>query len=323
MHVNRGLLFWGVALITGGVVALAASQAWFDPSILAGTWRLWPLVLIAIGLSIVLSRTPFAWLGTVAAGLIVGLAGGALIAGAPAFGNCNGEPKTPETSSGTFSGAQATVDLELTCGTLAVSMADGSAWHAATTFEGGDQPSLRGSPNALEIHSGDRGGLPFDRDREAWTLQLGRDVTYDFSATLNAADARIDGTGGTFGGFSVTNNAGSTHLILSGVQVADARLQVNAGSANVVADGETDLAASLRANAGTINLCVPDGVGLQVVVTSSVAFSHNLDERGLDQESNDPDTFVSPGFAAAAHKIVLQVQGNAATFNLNPEEGCA
>lgn len=319
MHINRGLLFWGVALITAGAVALAASQAWFDPSVLAGSWRLWPLVLIAIGISIVLARTSFGWLGSVAAGLIVGLVGGALISGAPAFGSCSGEPGTPETSSGTFLGPRASVDLDLTCGTLAVSMTDGSGWQAETAIQGGDQPSRSGSLNALEIHSGDR-GLPFDRDREAWTLQLGRDVAYDFNATLNAAETKIDGSGATFDGFRLTNNAGSTHLVLSGAQVADMQLQLNAGSAEISTDGETDLAGSLHANAGTINLCTPEGSGIQIVLTSSVAFSNNLEDRGLSLEGDD--TWVSPGFAAAAHKLVLQVQGNAATFNLNPEEGC-
>ena len=287
MHINRGLLFWGVALITAGVVALAASQNWFDTSILADAWRLWPLVLIVIGLSIVLARTPFAWLGGLAAGLIVGLAGGALIAGVPVVGNCSGTTGTPEVSTGSFTGSQAQVDLELNCGTLNLSMADGSGWRAETAVEnGGDQPSRSGGPSSLEIRSADR-VFPFDQKQQRWTIQLGRDVTYDFSATLNAGDSRIDGSDGSFGGLNLQTNAGSVDVLLGGAEVSDLGLQLNAGSANIVADAESDLAGSLQANAGSINLCVPDDAGLQITVKSSVAFSHNLAQRGLDEQGDD------------------------------------
>ena len=320
MRVNRGLLFWGVALITAGSVALAASQRWFDPAILSGAWRLWPLVLIAIGISIVLTRTSVAWLGTLAAGLVVGLAGGALIAGGPALGNCSGEAPAGGTSNGTFSGTQASVDLELTCGTLAVTMADGSGWIAQTNFEGGDKPTLTGSASALEIRSGDR-GLPFDRQREAWSVQLGRDVTYDFSATLNAADAQLDAGGGTFEGMQLTTNAGATNLALDGAQLADLQLQLNAGTANITIDGASDVAGRLHVNAGSINLCTKNGAAVQITVKSSVAFSHNLADGGLQNLGND--RWATVDFGIAVHKTVLQVEGNAATFTLNPEEGCA
>ena len=151
-------------------------------------------------------------------------------------------------------------------------------------------------------------------------IQLGRDVAYDFSGDLNAVQARIDAAGGAFDGLTLTANAGSTRLLLSGARVGDFDLQLNAGSATLIADADTDLAGRMQANAGSIDLCAPDGVGLQVTVSSSVAFSHNLQDRGLGEEADD--TFVSPGFATAAHTIVLHVQGNAASFNLNPEEGC-
>jgi hypothetical protein len=319
-HVNRGLLFWGVALITAGVVALAASQGWFDTSILGGAWRLWPVVLIAIGLSLVLSRTSFAWVGTLAAALVVGLAGGALISGAPAFSSCNGEPGPPQNSTGAFYSEHATVDLELTCGTLELSMAKGSAWSADTSITGGVLPVLSQSATELSLRSNER-NFPFDGQRQSWAIHLGRDVSYDLSATLSAADATIDASGGTFEGLQLTSNAGSARLLLGSAVVSGLDVQLNAGSAKIIADGDGDVAGSLQANAGGFDLCVPDSVGLQIIVTSSVAFSHNLEDRGLTNEGED--VFVSPNFGSAAHKVVLQVQGNAATFTLNPEEGCA
>jgi len=55
MTLNRGLLFWGLALITAGAVALAAQQGYLDKEALRDLWRLWPVILIVIGVSVVVS----------------------------------------------------------------------------------------------------------------------------------------------------------------------------------------------------------------------------------------------------------------------------
>lgn len=318
MHVNRGLLFWGVALVTAGVVALAGTQGVIDTSVLVGAWRLWPLVLIAIGLSVILSRTPMAWIGTLVAALIVGIAGGALIAAGPGFASCNGEPTSTDTATGEFSGPSVRVELQLTCGELDLAMADGSGWRAETSVEGGNQPSRQGDASSLSIRS-EGTGLPFDRNRQEWSVQLGRDVAYELDATLNAGEARLDTSGGHFSSLQLTNNAGSTHLIVTGATIEDLNAQLNAGSLDIQADAGTELSGSLGANAGTMNLCVPADTGLRISVESSVAFSHNLDERGLAESD---DTFTSANFDTADSRIDLELHGNAATFNLNPEEGC-
>ncbi|MGZ6373044.1 MAG: LiaI-LiaF-like domain-containing protein, partial [Candidatus Limnocylindria bacterium] len=102
MNYHRGLLFWGLALITGGAVALAAQQGYIDRDWLAGAWRLWPLILVAIGLSILLRHTRGAIVGTIVVALVVGTAGGALIAVGPGTFSCGGaDPTNLTTRQGT------------------------------------------------------------------------------------------------------------------------------------------------------------------------------------------------------------------------------
>src|SRR3989304_677356 len=80
--------------------------------------RLWPVVLIVIGISVVVSRTPFAAVGTVAAALVVGTGAGALIAVGPTLSlNCGGADPTSLTSRRGGFGGSAVVELDFNCGT--------------------------------------------------------------------------------------------------------------------------------------------------------------------------------------------------------------
>jgi hypothetical protein len=318
MHVNRGLLFWGLALVTAGAIALASSQGWIESGLLVGLWRLWPVVLIAIGLSIVLSRTPLAIIGTLIAALVVGVAGGALLAAGPGTVACGDGPSTTETSGGEFTVPEATVDLDLNCGDLRVALTDGAGWQAVTGVNDDDPPQLNAMEGSLDIRS-NGGSVPFRRERQDWGITLGRDVAYEISASLNAADATFDLGGGSFGRIGLDPNAGSVDLDLTGAEVADLRVSLNAGSLSVTADTETDIGGVINVNAGSVNLCVPDGTALRIGVDSSVAFAHDLDESGLVQTD---DTYTSDGFESADNRIELRLEGNAASFDLNPEDGC-
>ena len=83
MRINRGLLFWGLGFITAGAVALAIQQGILDRDTMAGAWRLWPLILIAIGISLMVARTPAAPLGTALAAVVIGTIVGTAIAVGP------------------------------------------------------------------------------------------------------------------------------------------------------------------------------------------------------------------------------------------------
>ena len=72
-------------------------------------------------------------------------------------------------------------------------------------------------------------------------------------------------------------------------------------------------------NAGSLELCVAESASVAITVDEdNITFSHNLDDSGLTRTG---DTWSNGGGGAAA--ITLTVSGNAASFTLNPEDGCS
>ncbi len=64
---------------------------------------------------------------------------------------------------------------------------------------------------------------------------------------------------------------------------------------------------------------MPEGVAVRLETDDSVLSSFDYGDQGLIQ---DGDTWSSPDFDTAAQRIDLVTEGNAASFTLNPEEGC-
>src|SRR5215510_5729347 len=80
MHVNRGLLSWGLFLILAGLIPIAERAGLISAEQLLGFWNLWPLILIGIGVGLVLSRTSFEVLGSLIVAGTFGLMVGAFLA---------------------------------------------------------------------------------------------------------------------------------------------------------------------------------------------------------------------------------------------------
>lgn len=318
MKYHRGLLFWGMALVTGGAVALAVQQGYIDRDLLAGAWRLWPVILVAIGFSILVSRTPFAIVGTVVAALVVGFAGGALIAVGPGLAACGGsEPSDLTTEQGTF-GDAAQVSLDFNCGTLAVGMIDGDQWSVASGRQGGDPASITADGRQLQVESSQHDGW-WTGGRQHWIVGLPTATSYRLDVTPNAADTTIDLGGGRFTSVTLQPNAGSLRLDLTDAQVDELDLSLNAGSVQVSIGAGMAMDARMSVNAGAIDVCTGDGVALSVTTSSNITFSHNLDESSLQKVG---DTWSTAGYADATDQVHIELDGNAGSFTLNPEGGC-
>jgi hypothetical protein len=321
MHLNRGLLFWGLALVTAGATALAVQQGYIDRAVVADAWRLWPVILIAIGLSIILARTPFAVLGTVLAALILGVGAGAVVTVGPGVACTGNVPTDLATESGTFSGGSAAVDLDFNCGELNVAMAGGSGWTTGTASTGDREVIVQAGGDSLNVSATNEEGFNWDGGKQRWDIGLGSDVSYDLRVSANAADADLDLAGGTFNLLEIDPNAASLFIDLSGTTAGDFDMSMNAGSADIQTDAETALAGRFTMNAGSFELCVPEDAALRITVADgNFTFSHNLDDSGLTRSG---DTWTSDAFDGADTFIDLRLEGNAASFTLNPSGGCS
>jgi Domain of unknown function (DUF5668) len=323
MRLNRGAIFWGLALVTAGAVALAVQAGVVSRDQVAQAWRLWPVILIALGAALIASRTPFAVLGVLVAGLIAGTAGGAALTGAWGGFGCVGDSQAGQTftRNGTFSESSAEVVLELSCGDLSVAIDQGSAWRLDARV--GDGPDPRVTQDGASLTARSDGGGPFGvtRDRQRWDVALPSEVALDLRVDTNAGGATLDVGGGRFSALNVDLNAGDVSLDASGADVDELSVDANAASVSVVVDAETTLAGRLEVNAGSIELCAPDGTSLAITLPDgNVTFSHNLEDSGLERSG---DTWHSPaGGPSGSASVDLSVGGNAGSFTYNPEGGC-
>lgn len=318
MQINRGLVFWGVALITAGAVALAIQSGAIAAETARELWRFWPVALIVIGLAVIAARTPFALAATLAAALVVGGLGGTLVSGFPeGIGvGCGGEADETRSESGSF-GAAAEVELDFNCGELAVSTVAGSDWSVEARYAGGAEPEIASGDGSLRVDAGGNGPFGFADRRQEWDVTLPTDAELDLNIDANASESVIDLEGATLRALEIDANAGDFALRLPGASVRGFSMDANAGSIGIEADDGTALDGSVSMNAGSLELCVPDGTGVAITIADeNITFSHNLDEAGLSRQG---DTWSTDGEAA----ITLEVSGNAASLTLNPEEGCS
>ena len=318
MQINRGLVFWGVALITAGAVALAIQAEVIAADTARQAWRLWPLLLVVIGLAVIASRTPFGAAATLLAGLVAGGLAGTLVAGVPdglSLG-CGGDPTESVTAEGSFA-TDGEVELDFSCGELDVSTEGGTNWTVVARHGSDGEPEISSDSESLRVSAEGGGFIGFTDSRQAWEVVLPTDATLSLSVDSNAASSRLDLENADLSTLAIDANAGEINLVLPGAEVRELSIDANAGSVSIEADGSTVLEGSVEMNAGSLELCAPDDLAISITIEGeNVTFSHNLEERGL---SRTGDTWSS---GDGEPDLRLDVNGNAASFTLNPEGGC-
>jgi hypothetical protein len=318
MRVDRGRLNWGVFFIVLGAVPLAYHQGALSSSAIGEAWRLWPFILVGIGLGFVLSRTPAAFLGGLVVAATFGLVLGGVFAVGPNVG-CGNGGNSPATviRDGSFGGAS-TVSLHLRCGSATITTSADDQWHVNATNDGGNAALVNSDSTSLEINSsGDRGGWT-DRGRDDWQVALPRSSKVSLSSTLDVGDARYRLSQANLSSAAFTLNLGSLHVDLTDASLGNLTVSTNLGSAWVELGGSSDLSGDLKTSLGSLEVCAPPELGLQITSTGSLS-SNDFSGIGMSQVGG---VWQTSNYATAAHKANLTVNTSLGSLKLHPAGGC-
>lgn len=325
MTIRRGTLYVGVFLLAAGAVTLANVAGLVDPEVVAGTvGALWPLAIIAIGIALVLRRSPAALVAGVAAAALPGMALGASLVAAPSLPApslsvpCTdaASPTGPaQVRDGTFTG-DAAVRLQLDCGRLTVTTTDGPAWRAESRDGRNRVTEVTADDSRLEV-----GSAAINRGPWRGSGRVDIDVTLpttnglDLSTVVNAGRGELSLDRARLTGLDLEVNAGELRADLAGATLERLDLGVNAGEAVVILPAAS-FTGDIEANAGSVRLCTTEGLGLRV--TSSARLG-SIELVGLSRRDGAWET---PDYATAPFKADLAIDASLGSVTINPQGGC-
>ncbi len=322
MRLNRSMLGWGLFFVVLGAVPLAIQAGLVSEEMAGRAWQLWPLLLIAGGIGLILRRTPVEPVASLAGSVIFGLIAGGVIATGSIPVGCGGSAEgTPFSSTSGGLGATATVEVQLNCGELQITPQDGAEWSLNGRADPDDVPAVVASADRLEVDSGNQGFFGAFRDRQVWELSLPREPAIDLDAAVNAGGAVLDLTGMRIGRLVVDVNAGDLQLLAHGAtELRELDVELNAVGSPTISLPNLSFSGSIDANvAGSVRICPPGGAGLRLHTDDNPTASNNYAERGLVRVG---DAWETPGFDSAAVRIELTTDVNVGRLSLEAEGNC-
>ena len=319
MRVDRGRLNWGIFFIVVGSVAVAYHEGAVSSSVLLDAWRLWPLVLVGIGLKFIFSRTRVAFAGGLVVAITLGLMFGSFFAVGPNVG-CGGighGTSRSTTQSGAFEG-DSTVNLNLQCGTATITTSADNQWHVTSVNSNGSVAGLTSSTTSLRVESAGPSGWFFDRGVDDVQIALPQDTRISLNSELDMGEASFNLTSANLTSARFNLNLGSLHVNLAGARVGNLSVETNLGSVWVALDSSSDVTGELKTNLGSLEVCVHPDLGVRVSASDSLSSS---EFRDLDMVRNG-NTWTSRNYETATHHANLTVSTNLGSFKLRNAGGC-
>lgn len=301
-HPRSGGLLGPLILVLLGVLFLLNNFGIVDWSIWSQLWRLWPLVLIAVGLELLVGRRSPALSLIILLLLVAAAVAFLLYSGGfqPAGGLSQFPVNVPSQNT-----SKASVDITFSVGDLSVdAQSEGSALATGSLdyYDGTSTPqvsdNVSGDTRQLTIKQNEGGAsFPFFGfgAHLSWTLHLSNQVPM----TLR-----------------VEAGAGTVDMNLERLRISDLNLSTGAGDTSVILPSNAGTTiAKISGGAGTLDVTIPNGVEASIKVNSGIG-KVDVDPKFAAQGDN---IYTSQGYANARNKVDLTVNGGVGRITISSD----
>jgi len=304
--------FWPLALIGAGVLLLLSNLGYLPWQSWNVLWRLWPLLLIALGIDVLIGRRSM--FGAIISGLLIlMLIGGAVTIvlfarDIPALSNL-------------------TQPVELRTEHVEYPLA--GVEHASAYIDWTSAPgylsALRDSPNLIEGDVAYRGKLVFDVDVRGDQADVELDSHFSgpwfgpFDFGSGAEEGRWDVRLSPDAVLDLTLDAGSgpCDFDLTGLQVSDLSLDAGSGSIDLALPTGSTFEARIDGGSGCLTIVLPESVGARVVLDSgSGPFRPDERFRLVEGKRGGDGVWETGDFDAAEQTIVLRIDQGSGSISI-------
>jgi len=303
---NRRPLFWPVVLIGFGVVALLFNIGWLDWDKVARLYRLWPLLLIALGVAILFrGRLPGRLanlFGAVLLVLVLIAVGGGIAAIPGAFVGSSGPVVTSHFSA--LRGELSAPHLQLSAGaaqiTVRAGAIGGDLYQATVQSPGDEKPEVTvdAATSILSVNLPGRTGFHWGSVNDHRSVDLTLNDQLPWVVELNTG-------------------ASQTSLDLAGLKVSSVTVESGASSVKLTLPKPTGTV-PVNLSGGAMHLVIQRPAGTPIRVSASGgASSVDVDGQHFGGLFQEGETFVSPDYSSATDRYDITIESGASSIGIS------
>ncbi|MDQ6918382.1 MAG: DUF5668 domain-containing protein [Candidatus Dormibacteraeota bacterium] len=299
-------LFWPIVLIGIGVVALLFNTGWLDWEKVARLYRLWPLLLIVLGIAILFrGRLPRRLASLFAAVLLIVAVlaiGGALAALPQAFEGSSTPTETSHFAAAT--GEITAPHLDLSAGAAQIKVhagpTGGDLYRATIESPTDEKPhvGLNAGTSTLSVHLPGRTGFHWGNQNDHRTVDLTLNDQLSWAIGLNTG-------------------ASQTSLGLSGMKISSVSLASGASSVKLLLPKPSGTV-PVDVSGGAMHLVIQRAAGTPIRVSSNGgASSLDVDGNHYGGLFHQGQAYASPDYSTATDRYEINIDSGASSIGIS------